>query len=92
MRITLVGKLWNLIFKSLPKRPQKVYGLCDEPSKKGKQITIATGLTEIDELDTLIHEMIHASVWQLDEEIVDRMSTDIARVLFRLGYRRNKGE
>jgi len=38
-------------------------------------------------LEVLIHEMLHACYWDLDEEAIDITARDIARVLFRLGYR-----
>ena len=43
-------------------------------------------------MDTIIHECIHAEGWHIDEVFIERAATDIARVLLRLGYRRNKGE
>jgi len=45
-------------------------------------------LTGERELEVLIHEMLHACHWDLDEEAITETSEDLARVLFRLGYRR----
>lgn len=39
-------------------------------------------------LDTCIHEALHASKWSLSEKDVNRMATEIAKFLWRLGYRR----
>lgn len=89
-RIKLNGRIYRLVYRQLPKRPRKIYGMCDEPAKKGKTITIATGLSEIDEMDTIIHECIHGLVWHIDEAMVEQAATDIARVLYRVGFR--KGE
>ena len=38
-------------------------------------------------LITAIHEMLHASNWSKSEKDVDRVSTEIGRTLWRLGYR-----
>jgi hypothetical protein len=86
MWIKLGNRRYRLVKKPLPKKPVKIYGLCDEPTKRGKTITIATGLSEFDELDTIIHECIHGLVWHIDEAMVDQAATDIARVLIRNGF------
>jgi hypothetical protein len=39
-------------------------------------------------LNTLIHESIHACDWDAPEKKVQQMATDIARFLWRVGYRR----
>ena len=39
-------------------------------------------------LETLIHESLHACNWKAPEEDVLRTGKDIARFLWRLGYRR----
>ena len=39
-------------------------------------------------LDTAIHEGIHACLPDLDEPAVTQTATDIARLLWRLGYRK----
>jgi hypothetical protein len=39
-------------------------------------------------MDTTIHEAIHAIRPELDEEAVASTATDIAHLLWRLGYRR----
>jgi hypothetical protein len=40
------------------------------------------------ELDTIIHEAIHAAMPWLTEWIVDKTATSIAKLLWRLGWRR----
>ena len=42
------------------------------------------------ELITILHESLHVENWAQSEEIVDRVSTDIGKLLWRLGYRRKK--
>jgi len=41
-------------------------------------------------LITLLHEMLHASNWNKFEKVVDRTAVDIGKLLWRLGYRREK--
>ena len=62
--------------------------MCDPPNEPGKRIRIRQGLKGERELDTLIHELMHAAHWDLDEQAVNDTAEDIARVLWRLGYRR----
>ena len=40
-------------------------------------------------LDTCIHECLHASARLLDEDFVTDCATDIARLLWRLGWRKD---
>ena len=44
-----------------------------------------------DELDTWIHETLHIALPKAGEAEVARISGDIARVLWRAGYRRKGG-
>ena len=84
MRISILGKVWNLRFTVL----HKVSGYCDSPNKPGKEILIHKGLTGEHELEVLIHEFRHAADWQRDEEFIAQEAKDLARMLWRLGYRR----
>ena len=43
-----------------------------------------------DRLNTVVHETLHASKPNLSEAEVDRIATDVAKVLWRAGYRRTK--
>ena len=81
----MCGKRWNL--RIVPNLGPD--GDCDKPSTRGKEIRIAARLAGVDQLDTLIHEMIHAGGWAtFDEAFVTHLAADIARVLWRLGYRK----
>ena len=46
-----------------------------------KTITIAWGLTPAQQLQTLVHEVLHASLWDLDEEAVERAEAAIGNAL-----------
>lgn len=41
-------------------------------------------------LETAIHEALHACNWHASEELVEMTARDIARFLWRLGFRRRK--
>lgn len=83
MKLHLAGKRWTLRF--VPRLA--VDGDCDPPAARNKAIRIAQQLHGERRLAVLIHEMLHATHWSLDEAWIDAVSTDIARALWRLGYR-----
>lgn len=84
MRIRLRGQVWDLVRCKLPDGTD---GLCEPPGRPGKRIKIRKDMGAKDELETLIHEMLHACYWDLDEKAVEEAARDIARALWRLGYR-----
>jgi len=69
----------------------KLDGYCKKPNmpKHRRIIAINKQLKGKKELDTNIHEMLHACGWSLDEEWVRDTATDIANALWELGYRKN---
>lgn len=87
MRVTILGKRWNLRFAAL----RKNWGDCDAPDVAGKEIRIAHGhADESDLLDTVIHELLHCGLPDLKEETVARLSKDMTRILGRLGWRKQQ--
>lgn len=87
MRVTILRKRWNLLRNhSGPKND----GYCDPPDARNKSIRVHSGLRGERELEILIHEMLHAADWSKDEEWVEEFSKDLARVLWRIGYRKHK--
>lgn len=85
MKIKLLGKCWNLVRKPL----QNCDGLCDNPKVANKTITVDSRLKGQRELEILLHEMLHAVDWHKDEEsFIEPVAEDIARALWRLGYRK----
>jgi hypothetical protein len=83
MRITILGKRWLLQFV---KRLDKARGECDNPTEPKKEIRIREGLKGEQKLEVLIHEMLHAAAWHVDEKFVKRFAEDVARNLTKLGY------
>lgn len=74
---------------------------CDPPRKPQKRefpaIRLCDGLPfgnnrrAKNGLIALIHECLHASDYNTHENTVERVSMDIGRLLWRLGYRRQNG-
>lgn len=65
-------------------------GDCDAPDVPGKKIRVDSRTRGRARLETYIHEMLHASCWVLTDEAVEQTAHDIARALWRLGYRGEK--
>lgn len=83
MRIRILNKCWQLRFApNLGNR-----GDCDGPSTKNKEIRVSTMLRGEERLEVLIHELLHAASWHIDEAFVEQFAHDAARTLWRLGYR-----
>lgn len=91
MKVIILGKAWDLIYKNI--KDKQTEGSCDAPDTPNKKIIIDKRLKGIDLLDTELHEFEHAADWQKCEEVVAQKMTDIAKILWRLGYRKlNKNE
>jgi hypothetical protein len=83
MRVKILSKLWNLRFApNLGNR-----GDCDPPTARGKEIRVSSSLRDEERLEVLLHELVHAAGWHIDEEFVGQFAHDVARTLWRLGYR-----
>lgn len=89
MRIKILGKYWNLVRNYTG---PKYDGHCDSPDYPNKTICVHKALRGERELEILIHEIMHAADWTKDEEWVKDLSEDLARILWRLNYRRIKTE
>jgi len=85
MRVEIRGKRWSL--EVVDYLQDGSCGSIDPPDTPKKRILIARNQTPIDQLDTVIHECLHAAIPDLDEDCVTESSTDIASVLYRLGCR-----
>ena len=86
MRIKVGNKYWNLVFIELD---ENTGGECDSPDTKGIEIRISTDLQREEELEVVIHELLHASDWSKDEEWVEEIAQDISNVLMRLGWKKD---
>ncbi len=87
---TFRGKRYKIVW-SIPKRHQihnePTLGVCEAPNQKDKAICIQKGTSEIENLSTIIHESLHASYWDHDEDSTQEVADDLARFLWRCGYR-----
>ena len=89
MRIKIDQKYWKLIFTRLKRN---LLGECDPPDKRGKEIRISKHIKDGKlEFDTTVHELLHAADWYKSEAWVDRTASEIATVLWNLGYRKYLG-
>ena len=86
-QIKILGRIWKLRF--VPNLSKS--GDIDSPGTPRKEIRIWQGLRGQERLDTIIHECLHGCGWHLDEPFVARFATDLARILWQLGYREEEG-
>lgn len=84
--VTVRGKRWKLAYVRMS---DGVDGDCDPPNKPGKEIRINRRLRKHPHTlcETLIHEILHAAMWVLDEEAIDTAAIDMARILYQQGLR-----
>ena len=98
MNLRIRGKRWRLVWAGLNDEVdlgdgeglEKSRGACEGAWVPGKRIIIRRTLPLRLELDTFLHEALHAGFWDLAEESVEEMATDLARALLRC-YRIRKG-
>lgn len=81
MRVLIRGKYYTFRFG----RPQR--GCDGHADIRNKEIVVSTRLKGEHKLEVIIHELLHFAHWDLDEEAVTDTAADIARVLWRLGWR-----
>lgn len=85
---TLAGKQYHLRYATLK---GKNSGYCANPSAPPpREILVHIGKSTPNKqrvLRDLIHEALHACVWDLSEETVARTGRDIARMLWDQGLR-----
>jgi len=68
--------------------PSDSGGVCDTPKGNDKEMVVPVDGETLHDLQSTIHEGIHACLWDLDEEAVQEMGDDIGRLLWRLGWRK----
>lgn len=81
--MSLRGGRWKIVDSNL--MPGTDLGECDYDKKT---IAIPVDGDTLWELDVCIHEPLHAAYPDLDEEAIDTTATGIARLLWRLGWRK----
>lgn len=81
--VTIRGKRYNLVVKKL----KTGRGMTEHPNTKNKTVYIDTREKGKDLLATLIDEFIHCAIWEIENDVVDEISDDIADALWRCGLR-----
>ena len=90
MRVEVGGKRWTMVFTEAPSHEDDEWiGYCDWPGTANKRIYIDRSVSSDSKklMDTVLHEILHAGVWTLDEEYVGDYATAATEALHRLGYR-----
>lgn len=89
MIINLLGKRWRIERpRSITHDGEPQHGDCDPPDKPGKAIRVVSYVKDRVELETYLHEMLHACDWSKDESWVEQTAYDLSVAMWRLGYRR----
>jgi len=81
--ITIRGKRYNFVVKKL----RTARGMTEHPDTKHKTVYIDSREKGKELLATLIDELIHCAVWEIQNDIVDEISDGMADVLWRCGLR-----
>lgn len=69
----------------------RLYGITTSPSGKGKpNLVVCEDPNTLSGLETIIHESLHACSFLKSETRVTETARDIARFLWRLGFRKVK--
>lgn len=81
------GRRLRILYGRLPKGTD---GVCFDPNQPGKCIILRPSLKDRKELEAAVHESLHACFWDLDcDSAIHPAAADIARFLWRLGYRKH---
>lgn len=80
MRVRILGKYWSI--RRVPYLG-KNHGDCQHPNATEKEIRILSGLRGDQLMETVIHEVLHAANWHLDEEFVTEFAHDVTKILKR---------
>lgn len=86
-RVRIGDRLWRIRFREA-RAMGRDWGRCDHPPGRHPTIEIRRSLSELNILDTLVHEILHAARPELDEEAIDKTAACIARALYQTGWRR----
>ena len=85
MRVKILNRYWELRFARIQ---GKHWARCDPFDQPNKEIVIHHRLSPVHELEAVLHEAYHAAAWYQSEEFVEEVAHDLARILWRLGWRK----
>jgi hypothetical protein len=83
--INLRGKRYKFLRTKL--LPKDSWGICTDPSFTKREIKVHKNLKGLKEFEVIVHEMLHACFWDIDEQVIKQVGIDISRALWDLGYR-----
>ncbi len=67
---------------------QRISGTIDHPRSTGPTLRVMEPAGSFAEMEALFHEMLHRGNWLQSEEATEELGHDMARLAWRLGYRR----
>jgi len=92
-RFRINRRMWPWRYVRL-KGANEAYAFTPDPNdptaKVEHRILIDSRLTGRKRLRIELHEFLHAAFPDIDESVIDARSTDLAKILWALGYRRGK--
>lgn len=92
LRTKINGRRVVIRWEVSPEMDDATIGLCRRwGTEKGEpryMVRIRPGLDDRTEMDALIHELLHAAAWNLDEADVTAIATDLAKILTHIGWKR----
>ena len=77
------GKTYRLI-----EAPSDAGGECSDPNSTPREMLIPLEGESKYDLEVIIHEGLHACLWDVCEQSVREISNDIATLLWKLGWRK----
>ena len=81
---------WWLRYVSDRCLPEGTGGTCDPATKKGRKwIYVSAALDDLEELETVIHEVTHAADQRASEEAVEEFGHVLAQLLWNMGWRKS---
>lgn len=97
MRVRILGKYWTLAYEALRRSRIEGHYIDGLTNADSRTIHIDSRLRGQRELETIVHEFLHACDQCSDrrvpfvhsEDYVTAKANDLAKLLWRLGYRRN---
>lgn len=79
-RVHIGGRVWRLD-AAAPLRLAQCWGDCDPPTKARPEIRVSRRAVGLEFVETLLHELIHARWWALDETEVSEFAEEAVAVL-----------
>lgn len=79
-RVNIGGRKWR-IDAAAPLRPPHCWGDCDPPTNPRPVIRISRLAVGLEFVETLLHELIHARWWAIDETEVSEFAEEAVAIL-----------